>query len=124
MPAASSGEHTPKRAGLGRPGARPGIPLGTTELNPTGHRDYRQPPERKSQHARIVRDIGMRIVAREFAPGDRLPGEAALLTEYEISRPVLREAVRVLVAKGLVQSRQRAGATVRPRSDWHLLDPD
>jgi len=93
-------------------------------LNPTGHRDYRQPPERKSQHARIVRDIGMRIVSGEFAPGDRLPGEAALLTEYEISRPVLREAVRVLVAKGLVQSRQRAGATVRLRSDWHLLDPD
>jgi DNA-binding FadR family transcriptional regulator len=37
---------------------------------------------------------------------------------------VLREAVRVLVAKGLVVSRQRAGAIVRPRSEWHLLDPD
>jgi DNA-binding FadR family transcriptional regulator len=32
--------------------------------------------------------------------------------------------VRVLVAKGLVVSRQRAGVIVRPRSDWHLLDPD
>ena len=89
-----------------------------------GHRDYRQPPERKSMHARIVRDLGMRIVAGEFKPGDRLPAEAALLAEYAISRPVLREATRVLVAKGLVLSRQRAGATVRPRSDWHLLDPD
>ncbi|WP_077032603.1 FadR/GntR family transcriptional regulator [Pelomonas sp. KK5] len=94
-------------------------------MNNTGHRDYRQPPERKSQHARIVHDLGMRIVAgEEFKPGDRLPAEATLLTEYEVSRPVLREAVRVLVAKGLVLSRQRAGATVRPRSDWHLLDPD
>jgi DNA-binding FadR family transcriptional regulator len=37
---------------------------------------------------------------------------------------VLREATRVLVAKGLVVSRQRAGAIVRPRSEWHLLDPD
>jgi DNA-binding FadR family transcriptional regulator len=89
-----------------------------------GHRDYRQPPDRKSMHARIVHDLGMRIVAGEFKPGDRLPGEAVLLAEYEVSRPVLREAARVLVAKGLVQSRQRAGATVRPRSEWHLLDPD
>ena len=37
---------------------------------------------------------------------------------------MLREATRVLVAKGLVVSRQRAGVIVRPRSDWHLLDPD
>ena len=89
-----------------------------------GHRDYRQPPDRKSMHARIVRDLGMRIVAGEFKSGDRLPAEASLLAEYDVSRPVLREAVRVLVAKGLVLSRQRAGATVRPRNEWHLLDPD
>ena len=89
-----------------------------------GHRDYRHPPERKSMHARIVHDLGMRSVAGEFKPGDRLPAEAVLLADYEVSRPVLREATRVLVAKGLVLSRQRAGATVRPRSEWHLLDPD
>jgi DNA-binding FadR family transcriptional regulator len=89
-----------------------------------GHRDYRQPPERKSMHARMVRDLGMRVVAGEFHPGDRLPAEAILLAEYEVSRPVLREAVRVLAAKGLVVSKQRAGAIVRPRSEWHLLDPD
>jgi DNA-binding FadR family transcriptional regulator len=89
-----------------------------------GHRDYRQPPERKSMHARIVRDLGMRIVGGEFKPGDRLPAEAGLLADYEVSRPVLREATRVLVAKGLVLSKQRAGAIVRPRNEWHLLDPD
>lgn len=89
-----------------------------------GHRDYRHPPDRKSMHARIVRDLGMKIVAGELRPGDRLPAEATLLADYEVSRPVLREATRVLVAKGLVLSRQRAGATVRPRNEWHLLDPD
>jgi DNA-binding FadR family transcriptional regulator len=89
-----------------------------------GHRDYRQPPERKSMHARIVRDLGMRIVAGEIKPGDKLPQESLLLARYEVSRPVLREATRVLVAKGLVVSRQRAGAIVRPRDEWHLLDPD
>ncbi|MBI3367402.1 MAG: FadR family transcriptional regulator [Burkholderiales bacterium] len=94
-------------------------------MNPHhGHRDYRQPPERKSMHARIVRGLGLRIVAGEFAPGERLPGEATLLAEFDVSRPVLREAVRVLVAKGLVLSKQRAGAIVRPRNEWHLLDPD
>lgn len=90
------------------------------------HRDsgYRSPPERKSMHPQIVRDLGMRIVAGEFAPGSRLPAEAVLLASFQVSRSVLREAVRVLVAKGLVVSRQRAGVIVRPRSDWHLLDPD
>jgi DNA-binding FadR family transcriptional regulator len=85
---------------------------------------YRSPPERKSMHPQIVRDLGMRIVAGEFPPGSRLPGEAVLLASFQVSRSVLREAIRVLVAKGLVVSRQRAGVIVRPRSDWHLLDPD
>ncbi|MEO7338977.1 MAG: FadR/GntR family transcriptional regulator [Caldimonas sp.] len=89
-----------------------------------GNRDYRHPPDRKSMHARIVRDLGMRIMAGKLKPGARLPTEAVLLADYDVSRPVLREATRVLVAKGLVQSRQRTGATVRPRNEWHLLDPD
>ena len=95
-------------------------------MNPhQSHRDYRQPPPaRKSMHARIVHTLGMRIVAGEFEPGERLASEAVLLAEYDVSRPVLREAIRVLVAKGLVISRQRTGAIVRPRNEWHLLDPD
>jgi len=85
---------------------------------------YRRPPDRKSMHPQIVRDLGMRIVSGEYKPGERLPAEASLCAAYDVSRPVLREATRVLVAKGLVVSKQRAGAIVRPRSDWHLLDPD
>lgn len=88
------------------------------------HRDYRQPPDRKSRHATIVHTLGLRIVGGEFAPGDRLPAEAELLQHYAVSRPVLREALRVLTAKGLVLARQRAGVIVRDRSEWHLLDPD
>jgi DNA-binding FadR family transcriptional regulator len=85
---------------------------------------YRRKPDGKSLHGRIVRELGLTIVAGDLQPGDRLPSEAALHETYEVSRPVLREAVRVLVAKGLVLSRQRSGATVRPRNEWHLLDPD
>jgi len=71
-----------------------------------------------------VRDLGLAIVAGEIAPGARLPPEGELIARFGTSRPVLREAVRVLAAKGLVLSRQRTGASVRPRADWHLLDPD
>jgi DNA-binding FadR family transcriptional regulator len=90
---------------------------------PADH-EYRRPRERKSMHARIVHDLGLRIVSGELKPGDKLPPEATLCEAYDVSRPVLREATRVLLAKGLVVSRQRAGAIVRPRSEWHLLDPD
>lgn len=95
------------------------------EVKPS-YRDssYRSPPERKSMHPQIVRDLGMRIVAGEFPVGTRLPPEPVLLAQFSVSRSVLREAMRVLVAKGLVVARQRAGVIVRPRSDWHLLDPD
>jgi DNA-binding FadR family transcriptional regulator len=85
---------------------------------------YRQKPEGKSMHGRIVRELGLRILSGDLQPGDRLPNESELIALYQVSRPVLREAVRVLVAKGLVLSRQRSGSVVRPRNEWHLLDPD
>lgn len=85
---------------------------------------YRQPPQGKSRHARIVHDLGMAIVGGQLAPGERLPSETELLERYGVSRPVLREALRVLAAKGLAVARQKAGISVRPRSEWHLLDPD
>ena len=79
----------------------------------TGHRDYRHPPQRKSMHARIVRDLGMRIVAGEFKPGERLPTESALLADYEVSRPVLREAFRALEMQGMIESRPGGGRYLR-----------
>lgn len=84
----------------------------------------RSPPSRKSMHGQIVRELGIRIVSGELKPGDRLPLEASLCADYDVSRSVLREATRVLAAKGLIVSKQRAGAIVRLRADWHLLDPD
>jgi DNA-binding FadR family transcriptional regulator len=75
-------------------------------------------------HSRIVQDLGIDIVSGKLKPGDRLPAEAGLLEAYGVSRPVLREASRVLVAKGLVVSKPRVGSVVRPRTDWHMLDPD
>jgi DNA-binding FadR family transcriptional regulator len=86
--------------------------------------DYRNPQNRKSMHGRIVQELGTQIVGGRFAPGQRLPPEPMLCETYGVSRPVLREATRVLVAKGLVSSKPRVGSVVRPREDWHMLDPD
>jgi DNA-binding FadR family transcriptional regulator len=86
--------------------------------------DYRHLQERKSMHGRIVQELGMDIVGGKIKPGERLPVEAALCESYGVSRPVLREATRVLVAKGLVVSKPRVGSVVKPRADWHMLDPD
>ena len=86
--------------------------------------DYRHPQPRKSMHARIVHELGVGIVSGRLRPGDRLPAEAKLCEAYGVSRPVLREATRVLVAKGLVLSKPRLGSVVRPRDEWHTLDPD
>lgn len=86
--------------------------------------DYRHLKNRKSMHARIVQELGIEIVSGKFAPGERLPPEPSLCEAYGVSRPVLREATRVLVAKGLVISKPRVGSVVRPREEWHMLDPD
>ena len=71
----------------------------------------------------IAEQLQQLIYSGDIAPGERL-NEAALALRMGTSRGPIREAIRVLVAKGLVLSRQRAGASVRPRSEWHLLDPD
>ncbi|WP_314406992.1 FadR/GntR family transcriptional regulator [Pseudomonas kuykendallii] len=86
--------------------------------------DYKQPKPRKSRHANIVQELGMRIVSGQLQPDEKLPQEAVLCEEYAVSRPVVREAIRVLVAKGLVASKPRVGTLVKPRRDWHMLDPD
>src|SRR6218665_1395053 len=84
---------------------------------------YRCPPERKSRHSRIVHELGIRIVAGDYKPGEKLPQEARLCPTYSVRRPGLREVMPVLVAMVLKKSRQGAGAIVRERIDWPLLYP-
>lgn len=79
---------------------------------------------RRGMHGRLVEAIGRRILGGELAPSAMLPREAELMQEFGASRTTVREAVKVLAAKGLVESRQRLGMRVRPRSAWNLLDPD
>jgi GntR family transcriptional regulator, galactonate operon transcriptional repressor len=82
------------------------------------------PARRKAVHGTVVRELARRILAGAFAPGSALPNEAELCAELKVSRSSLREAVRVLAAKGLVESRPRTGTRVRERDDWDRLDPE
>ncbi|MEX1295495.1 MAG: FCD domain-containing protein [Candidatus Limnocylindrales bacterium] len=75
-------------------------------------------------HGTMVERLGRLIVAGEPPPGEALPREPVLAVQHDVSRTVVREALRVLAAKGLVDARPMRGTLVRPRSEWRLLDPD
>ncbi len=71
----------------------------------------------------VVEELGWRIVGGEFRPGEPLPNEAVLGEEFGASRSVIREAVKSLAAKGLLESRTRTGIRVLAPMHWNLLDP-
>src|SRR3546814_13130281 len=58
-------------------------------------------------HGTIARDIGIRIVSGRFQPGEVLNGEVEASDRLRVSRTAYREAVRILAAKGLVESRPK-----------------
>ncbi|WP_439646570.1 FadR/GntR family transcriptional regulator [Sphingomonas soli] len=72
----------------------------------------------------VAHHLGRAIVSGAIQPGERLTGEVANAEALDVSRSAYREAVQVLAAKGLVESRTKAGTRVLPRSRWNLLDPD
>ena len=74
--------------------------------------------------ASILNDLGLSIVTQSYLPDQPFPTEAELCQRYRASRPVLREAVKMLTAKGLLLARKRAGTIVQPEGSWNLLDPD
>ena len=79
---------------------------------------------RRTLHREAVETLGRRIVSGEIPVGSTLPIEADLGEELDVSRTVVREAVKVLAAKGLVATRPRTGTRVRSRSSWDVLDHD
>lgn len=74
-------------------------------------------------HGQAVQLIGTRIVRGDYQPGDVLD-PVAIEHELEVSRTVIREALRVLAAKGMVGARPRRGTFVRDRPEWSLLDSE
>jgi GntR family galactonate operon transcriptional repressor len=74
-------------------------------------------------HGQVVDSLGQSIVAGRLAPGQVID-LAELEHQLGASRSVVREAVRVLADKGLVDARPKRGTVVRGRESWSLLDPD
>jgi DNA-binding FadR family transcriptional regulator len=75
-------------------------------------------------HGAIARKLGADILSGDYPAGATLPTEAMATETLGVSRAAYREAVQVLIAKGLVESRPKAGTRVLPRDRWNLLDPD
>lgn len=75
-------------------------------------------------HARVADQLGLAIVRGDFLPGEALPPETQLCEILGVSRTAMREALRGLAAKGLVDSKPKWGTRVREPAHWNHLDPD
>jgi DNA-binding FadR family transcriptional regulator len=82
------------------------------------------PASNSSIRDRVASGLARQILSGEVPQGALLPTEAELAAKFKVSRTALREAVRTLAAKGLVETRQRAGTRVRSADDWNRLDTD
>jgi DNA-binding FadR family transcriptional regulator len=70
----------------------------------------------------VTAELVQRIVRGDYPPDSALPAEHALCAAFSVSRTVVREAVKVLQEKGLVQIRQGSGTAVLPPASWNMLD--
>lgn len=78
----------------------------------------------RNLHGQVIQELGKLIVSGALAPGEVLPPEELLAERMHVSRTVLREAMKVLSAKGLIESRQKIGTRVREKIFWNQLDAD
>ncbi|MDX0777550.1 FCD domain-containing protein [Sinorhizobium medicae] len=79
---------------------------------------------KRTSHRLVVDELGQAVVGGEFSVGDTLPGDTDLAARFNVSRTVLREAMKTLAAKGLVVPRARIGTRVLPKAHWNLFDSD
>jgi GntR family transcriptional regulator, galactonate operon transcriptional repressor len=87
--------------------------------------DFARLPAPANLHARVTRALALRVMRAERS-GEHLlfPNEAGLCSQLGVSRSILRESIKVLVDKGILEVRPRSGTRARPRAEWNLLDPD
>ncbi|MFJ6086993.1 FadR/GntR family transcriptional regulator [Streptomyces sp. NPDC092369] len=78
---------------------------------------------RRGVHGQTVEALARRILGGEIPEGATLD-LVALQSELDVSLTALRESLKVLAAKGMVDARQKRGTFVRARADWNLLDAD
>ena len=72
----------------------------------------------------VSREIVKSILRGDFQTGSQLPAEKDLARQFDVSRPVVREAVQAVAMLGLVQRRQGRGTRVAPSNEWRHLAPE
>ncbi len=78
--------------------------------------------QRQGLHAKVLAALGPAITGGDYPPGSVLRTDE-LEQRFEVSRTVVREAIRVLESMHLVRSRRRVGVTVLPTEAWDVFDP-
>jgi DNA-binding FadR family transcriptional regulator len=78
----------------------------------------------KNVHGNTVDHLGEAIVAGRYGVGASIPPEPLLCTELGVSRTVVREAVKSLIAKGLITTGPKVGTRVLSSDHWNWFDPD
>lgn len=78
----------------------------------------------KNVHGNTVDHLGEAIVAGRYVAGTSLPPEPMLCQELGVSRTVVREAVKSLIAKGLITTGPKVGTRVLSEDHWNWFDPD
>ncbi len=67
----------------------------------------------RNLHSQVQWQLGVSIVGGTYPEGSILPSDSELLQRFDVSRTVLREALKTLAAKGMIEARARIGAHVR-----------
>jgi DNA-binding FadR family transcriptional regulator len=78
----------------------------------------------KNALGQVLEVLGPAIMSGRYAPGPSIPPEPALCESLGVSRTVVREAVKSLVAKGMVVTGPKVGTRVLPPEQWNWFDPD
>ncbi|MFT3988116.1 FadR/GntR family transcriptional regulator [Aestuariivirga sp.] len=78
----------------------------------------------KGIQGRVINSLGEAIVRGLYPEGSLLPRESELMRSFDASRTSIREVIKVLSAKGLVETRQKIGTRVLERGNWNTFDAD
>jgi DNA-binding FadR family transcriptional regulator len=104
--------------------ARAGVPFGERPFRDEARRAGPWQVSQGRLMGNLAYKLGVEILSGNYPPGHTLPNEIDFSNELAISRSVYREAIRILAAKGLVESRPKFGTRVTPRNKWNMLDPE
>lgn len=77
---------------------------------------------KRSLHVQVAREIARKILSGGVEQNEIIPGEMVLCEQFNVSRTSLREAIKLLTSKGLLESKPKVGTRVTSRENWNFLD--